>query len=218
VAAAAQSLVAPMPRLKDPELPLERGAMARVRGGVPTVIGRLASQELARLRRRCSASWNAAVRVGGVDGARSLRYLGREFVRRAMPGWYRDLPRALGVRNVDNAVHIRAVPRKRVPQEWHKDYDGDVALPARVYTVFVYLTEVTPQNGITEFLVNGVGRGEAERAYDRRRQRVATLPGPAGTVVAFLGNATLHRGLGNGTRASRDVLALTLCDVVTWSQ
>lgn len=214
-------------------------SLGRLRGGAPVVLGRLAANDTAALRRHV-LTWRGPVRRLQSEGARTLSYLPPQFLFKALRGWASALPRLLRMRYVDAATHIVAapVPRRQVPagvlrrgnQAWHTDYE-DQPDCVEAYTLFVYLCDVHANNGPTEFSVrqtDGVGTTEVPCSPQPYRLRShllrgcpqgigsVTLCGPAGTVVGFPSRSTAHRGLVNTSRAPRDILALVVSSHATW--
>merc|ERR1719199_1281205 len=85
---------------------------------------------------------------------------------------------------------ITAFPTPDFDQSWHRDTPDDKESDDHQITFMVYFTDVHRGNGATEF----------RRIFSRDE---VSLPGPRGSVVAFVSSRTEHRGLANREDAPR---------------
>jgi len=191
--------------------------------GAPVKLGVIEPAQLQLLRYACRAlAAHPRTDHGDPDDTGtlhgSMQYYGKEMHRMLDAPWMRSLGVALGARSIKLVARVRATPRGTRQQQWHVDDEGSVALASpRAYTVFIYLTDVTNENGATEWRVraaDGVGLRprrvkDTVATFARAGSRSLRLPGPRGTVVAFP-SVAVHRGRANMTGRARDVLTVVL--------
>ena len=101
----------------------------------------------------------------------------------------------------DYASVITAFPTDDYDQGWHRDTPDDKeSTTTHQVTLMVYFTHVEKHNGATEF----------RRIVSKD---VISLPGPRGSVVAFLSSRTQHRGLANRSDDPRVLMYIAFeCD------
>ena len=171
---------------------LERHGVAR--------LGSVDADLLARLR---AVAAGPPLNVVELSGGREERFF--KAAADASWPWHAPLKQRMGLR----FLYLSTVPaapcgggRLRArDQPWHTDHVGDAAIGV---TVVVYLTDVTDDNGPTEFKPTPKPTRRSGSGATSTAAAPLRLPGPAGSIIAYKTDV-VHRGCGNRSSETRTV-------------